>query len=136
MEMVERPRWDLPKNNYFRGKIGIQPFTNKKKVQKRNLKSTSLAKVMEVIIKEIFKKNDNQKNHALCSNSRPQYQTSFTRRTCKAGCSLQLKRQPPKSPNLYILDLDFFFFLTKCKYCDIRWSLKIQMMLQKQLSNN
>lgn len=123
--------WDSSKNEYFDGKIGIWPFTfkeNAKRNSKNRLKGTPVTKVMEQIGKEeirnmmiknvlpairekfpkseksrtVYIQQDNAKPHLTNNDS------ALQEELVKEGWSLQLKSQPPNSPDLNVLDLGFF----------------------------
>ncbi|XP_010474143.1 PREDICTED: uncharacterized protein LOC104753613 [Camelina sativa] len=128
---MARPRFDEEGNEVFSGKIGIFPFVTLEAAKRRSknrdagtlelkastsvkredIKACLIEKVLPKIYekwpredrgKTIFIQQDNARTHIACSD------TDFQEVASRYGFDIQLKSQPPNSPDLNILDLGFF----------------------------
>nr|XP_043631573.1 uncharacterized protein LOC122603025 [Erigeron canadensis] len=128
---VARPRYDSLGNEVFSGKIGIFPFTTLEpakgssknrvagtletkpilSVTKEVTRSWLIDKVLSAIrstwprdhMGPIFIQQDNAKPHIDVNDA------EFNREASKDGFDIRLCFQPPNSPDLNVLDLEFFW---------------------------
>ncbi len=137
---VARPRFNKNRNQYFDGKIGIWPFVIKepaKKNSKNRAKGTLLTKsiivtkeeyrkmIIENVLpaiedkwprgafapKKIFVQQDNAKPHIGISDS------MFVEAAGKLKeFQVQIRSQPPNSPDFNVLDLGFFNSIQSLQY--------------------
>lgn len=141
MAAVARPRWDPHKKCLFDGKIGIWPFVTRTPAQrnsKNRKKGTLITKPIESVTSTeirkmlfenilptirkkwpkgsrrhpIFIQQDNAKPHL--KDDDPQ----LLEEGFRDGWKIQMKSQPPNSPDFNVLDLGFF--LTQYSRCSIK----------------
>ena len=127
---VARPRWDVSKNQWFNGKIGIWPFTYQepaKRSSKNRAAGTMITKCIEAVNKvESLKmlinnllpaiRNQWPRSPAMTAviqqdNAKPHIDPSdsaFAEAASKLGVAVRLTCQPANSPDTNVLDLGFF----------------------------
>ena len=139
MAAVARPRWIAHSKKWFDGLIGIWPYVKKEPAlrnSKNRAKGTLVTKNIQSVnnqqhqimmeqnvipaIKEkwpdghktIYIQQDNAKPHsASCDNK-------LQESALEDGWDIQLKRQPPNSPDLNVLDLGFFASIQSLQHQD------------------
>ncbi|RIA05142.1 hypothetical protein BRARA_K00573 [Brassica rapa] len=136
---MARPRFDDEGNETFSGKIGVFPFVTLQPAQRRSknrdagtlelkaltsvkrkdIKAYLIEKIIPVIHerwpiedrgKTIFIQQDNARTHVECDDK------EFQEAASKNGFDIRLMCQPPKSPDLNILDLGFFSAIQSLQY--------------------
>ena len=130
MAAVARPRYDAHTRTSFDGLIGIWPFTKKKEAErtsykrkKGTIKTVAIKNVTNIENKRMLVDNvipaikakfpSSCKNRPLyiqLDNARPHTVRvdeliEQQNRWCNDGWNIQIKRQPPNSPDMNILDL-------------------------------
>ena len=127
---VARPRWDSSRNQYFDGKLGIFPFVVEEKAKRKSknrpagtietkaIVSVTKTEYRDALINQllpqiqskwpnrprgpIWLQQDNAKPHI------DQNDVSFKSAVSGTGLDIRLTNQPPNSPDLNVLDLDYF----------------------------
>lgn len=136
---MARPRFDDEGNETFSGKIGVFPFVTLQPAQRRSknrdagtlelkaltsvkrkdIKAYLIEKIIPVIHERwpiedrgntIFIQQDNARTHVECDDK------EFQEAASKNGFDIRLMCQPPKSPDLNILDLGFFSAIQSLQY--------------------
>ena len=128
MAAVARPRFDLEKKSWFDGLIGIFPFTEVKAAkrtsyrrQKGTMEQVPITSITNVqheqmlvnhvlpAIKEKFPKSYKNKTiHIQLDNARPhtvRVDRHIEQVSKESGWNIKMKKQPPNSPDLNVLDL-------------------------------
>ena len=135
---VARPRWDVGRNQWFDGKLGIWPFVEKVQavrnsrnrvrgtwetknvnVKRENFREMLVEKLLPSIIakwpeadraRTIEIQQDNAKPHCFSDDE------GFHDAVAAAGWDMRLVRQPPNSPDLNVLDLGYFAAIQSLQY--------------------
>lgn len=139
MAAVARPRFDKDNNCTFDGKIGIWPFVVKEAAKRKSknrpkgtietkcVESVDQAEIRKMMFNNlipavrqkwpkesksevIFLQQDNAKPHL------GPYDAELLKEGTKYGWNIQLKPQPPNSPDFNALDLGFFNSIQSLQY--------------------
>lgn len=128
---VARPRFNADGQCIFDGKIGIWPFTEqvaakrgsknrpKGTIETKCIESVTQVEVRKMLCEKLFpairkkwpKESKNQKIFIQQDNAKPHLSVSdggLTAEAHKYGWNMEMKAQPPNSPDLNVLDLGFF----------------------------
>ncbi|KAJ0399017.1 hypothetical protein ATCC90586_009022 [Pythium insidiosum] len=120
---VARPRYDYHRKAMFTGKIGIWPFAKKGlalRTSKNREKGAEIITPIDSINKDVYK--EYLITHvipAIKDNTTPHRELNdpdIVAAGSSDGWDIRLLNQPPRSPDLNVLDLGYFAFIQSLQY--------------------